>query len=93
MIAVSHIQEDKGRFYIKEENQTIAELAFEEEGPLIIITHTQVNPQNQGEGLATELVAHTVQYARENDKKIKPVCSFAEQVLKDEQKYHDVLNG
>ncbi|GGF33547.1 hypothetical protein GCM10010954_35900 [Halobacillus andaensis] len=93
MIAMSHIQEDKGRFYINEENQTIAELAFEEEGSLIIITHTHVNPQEQGEGLATELVEHAVHYARENDKKIKPVCSFAEKVLSDEQKYQDVLKG
>ncbi|WP_145997069.1 GNAT family N-acetyltransferase [Halobacillus sp. Marseille-P3879] len=88
---MADIQEEKGRFYIIKENQTIAELIFEEEGSDMIITHTEVNPEDQGEGLATELVEYAVQYARENDVKIKPVCAFAEKVLSNDPKHQDVL--
>ncbi|MCP3029787.1 N-acetyltransferase [Halobacillus sp. A1] len=89
---MAQIKQQDGRFYINEKGNELAELVYEEEGSLLKITHTHVIPPEQGEGLATELVDHAVQYARNNNMTIDPVCSFAEKVLNGDSKYEDVLN-
>ncbi|MCP3029287.1 GNAT family N-acetyltransferase [Halobacillus sp. A5] len=88
---MARIQQEEGRFYIKEGGETAAEMKFEEEDSVITITHTHVVPPMQGKGMATELVEFAAEYARKYNKKINPVCSFAKQVLEDDESFRDVL--
>ncbi|WP_082235601.1 GNAT family N-acetyltransferase [Halobacillus massiliensis] len=85
------IQRDNGIFYIEDNEQRVAELAYEQEGSFMVITHTQVSETEQGRGLATELVENAVNFAREHGLKIKPVCSFAKTVIDEHSEFQDVL--
>ena len=46
------------------------------------ITHTEVDKEHSGKGIATELVKTAVEYARHKNLKVKPLCSIASHVLK-----------
>ena len=57
----------------------------------ITIDHTEVDDAAQGKGFGKEMVAAAVEYARDNDLKIVPVCTFAKKVIDETPEYQDVL--
>lgn len=55
------------------------------------ITHTVVNPIYGGKGIAGELLNKVVDYAKENDIKLIPSCSYARKKFNENpEKYGDV---
>jgi predicted GNAT family acetyltransferase len=56
-----------------------------------IIDHTEVNPGFAGQSVGKKLVMAAVEYARENDLKIIPLCPFAKSVFDKTQEIQDVL--
>ena len=54
------------------------------------ITHTEVDKEHSGKGIATELVKIAVEYARHKNLKVKPLCSIASHVLKKDD-YSDIV--
>ena len=57
----------------------------------MVISHTQVFDGFEGQGIARQLVMAVVDFARENNRTILPVCSYAKAVLTRTDEYHDVL--
>jgi predicted GNAT family acetyltransferase len=90
-------QEDNskmGSFYINENGDRIAELAYTWRGPkLISIDHTEVDPKLEGKGVGSELVARAVEFARQEKLKVILYCPFTQSVFKRKPEYHDVLNS
>lgn len=83
--------ETKGSFYIEREDKRVAEMTYSKAGPeRIIIDHTEVSDEARGEGLGKKLVYHAVEYARENDLKILPLCPFARSVFSKNPEIRDV---
>lgn len=56
-----------------------------------IIDHTEVRAKYEGHGVGTMMVRACVEYARENDLKIVPLCSFARSVFVKNEEIRDVL--
>jgi predicted GNAT family acetyltransferase len=56
-----------------------------------IIDHTQVNEAYNGQGVGKKLVMKAVEYARENNLKIIPLCPFAKSVFDRTGEIRDVL--
>lgn len=82
----------KGAFFIDEDGEWIAELAYFKSGDNIItVDHTEVDPKLEGQNVGRELVAAVVDYARENGLKIKPACPYAKKVIDSTPEYQDVL--
>ena len=71
--------------------QQAGEIAFMEAESTLIIVHTGVNPEYRGNGLAEQLVAKVVEKARREDKKIFPICPFAQKEFKIKPEYADVF--
>lgn len=46
-----------------------------------IIDHTEVNPEFNGQGVGKKMVMAAVEFARENNLKITPLCPFAKSVF------------
>lgn len=91
-----HIQhnklEDRGVFYIKGANGVISELTYSKDSSTqITIHHTETKIPEEGKGLASKLVEHTVLFARENGLKVYPLCPFAEVQFDRNPSYKDVL--
>lgn len=82
----------KGAFFIEQNDEWIAEMTYQKEGSRkIIIDHTEVDESMQNQGYGRQLVEAAVEYARENNLLIKPVCSFAKEILSRSEDYEDVL--
>lgn len=57
----------------------------------IIIDHTEVNPGNNVKGYGKKMVAKAVEFAREKNIKIIPLCPFAKKVFDKTPEFRDVL--
>lgn len=84
--------EKRGRFFVEIEGKKLALMTYSKAGPgKIIIDHTEVDESLKGQGVGYELVEAAVEYARENNIKIMPLCPFAAAVFKKREAYKDVL--
>jgi predicted GNAT family acetyltransferase len=84
--------EDKGKFFIEDDDRQIALMTYKKSGTgVITIDHTEVDANFRGEGLGEDLVAAGVEYARGNRLKIVPTCRFAKKVIDEAPEFQDVL--
>lgn len=74
-----------------EDNGTVnAEITWTQMADVMVVEHTFVNENMRNQGLAKELVDRAVEYARENEYKIEPVCSYVATVFERYDEYEDV---
>lgn len=86
------LKQDTNRFYIGDPNNAQAEITYvPQENNVIAIDHTYVSSDLRGQGVAKTLLDAVVTYARENNLKIVPVCSYAVTVMNDNKDYQDIL--
>jgi len=90
---IQHEQsESKGVFFVEENGKRLAEMTYSKAGStLIIIDHTEVSEELRGKSVGLQLVKAAVDYAREKNIKILPLCPFAKSVFDRKTDYHDVL--
>lgn len=68
----------KGAFYWDDEGKRLGESTYTMAGPeKLIIDHTEVDDSLRGTGKGAELINAIVEYARQHDLKILPLCPFA----------------
>lgn len=56
-----------------------------------IIDHTEVEEAHNGKGVGKEMLIKAVEFAREKDKKIIPLCPFAKATFQKNEDLRDVL--
>ncbi len=90
---IQHLStESKGEFFIEKDGKRIAEMTYSKAGEtMIIIDHTEVSDAGRGEGFGKKLVKTGVEFARENDLKIMPLCPFAKAIIQKTPEFQDVL--
>lgn len=82
----------KGRFFIEKDDKTLAEMTYSIAGPeKIIIDHTEVDQVLKGKKIGFKLFLAAVNYARENNKKVIPLCPFAKAQFDKNPEFNDVL--
>lgn len=57
----------------------------------LIFHHTFVPPLLEGQGIASALTRHALDYAREHGKKVIPACSYVAVWIKRHPEYSDLL--
>ena len=72
---IRHIA-NEGFFIFGENGDELAKLTYRKEGEKLFFESTVVSPELRGQGIAGELFEAGVKYARENNYKIVPVCSY-----------------
>lgn len=83
--------ESRGMFYIENDKGLIGELTYHKsDNNVLTIDHTEVKRELENQGIASSLVKKSVEYARENQFKIDPLCPFAEVQFDRNQSYSDV---
>lgn len=87
------IKQGSNGFYVGDnENDYKGIITFVADGDkTIIINHTIVKEELRGMGIARRLINRVVEYARTEDLKIIPQCSYAVKVLTTNDEYKDVL--
>ncbi len=81
----------KGAFVATAAGERAGEMTYSRmNARAVIVDHTGVLGDFEGTGLGKQLVAHAVEWARENDQKIMPLCPFARALFERTPEYQDV---
>ncbi|MGV8094652.1 MAG: GNAT family N-acetyltransferase [Mangrovibacterium sp.] len=81
----------KGRFVIYEDDEMAGEMTYVWAGNRkFIINHTRVDEKFGRRGLGKQLVMKAVEFAREDDIKILPLCPFAKRIFDRDETIQDV---
>ena len=87
------IKKGETSFYVGDnEEESLAKMELTHNGDELIIEHTFVSEQLRGQNVARQLLKAVVDFARERNKTITPVCSFAKAELNKNKDYRDVLH-
>lgn len=83
---------NQGDFKAIEGEREIGIMTYLKEGKdKIIIDSTEVDNELRGRGIGNKLVRAAVDFVRNKDVKIKPVCPFVKNVLEQNEELQDVL--
>lgn len=81
----------RGAFFIEDEGKRLASLTYTVAGSRVILDHTDVDDALRGTGTGRKLVAAAVDWAREEEVKLMPLCPFARSVFDKTPEFGDVL--
>jgi predicted GNAT family acetyltransferase len=79
-------------YTIAVEGETVGHADFADRGDQRVFHHTVVEPVFGGRGLATILLEEALNATREDGKRIVPVCSMVETVLKKHPEFDDITD-
>ena len=81
----------KGMFFVEEDGSIVGHLLYSmQEDGIMSLDHTEVDPKMSGKGLASKLVKHSVDFAREKNYKIHPRCTYAAMQFERHGEYKEV---
>ena len=83
-------QADQMRFVLEEDGYE-AQVIYEMRGDVLHLTHTLVPGAIGGRGIAAKLVQAAMDYAKANDMKVSPDCSYAEAWIRKNPSYQDLV--
>lgn len=81
-----------GKYTIAVEGKQVGLADFADRGDQRVFFHTEIDPAYGGRGLATILVEEALTAARDEGKRIVPVCSMIGTVLKKHPEYDDITD-
>lgn len=73
-----------------ENDERLAEIAWQQNGDTMVMDHTVVSDKLQGKGVARQLLDTAAQYARDNNYKMEAVCSYVVTMFKRSDAYDDI---
>ena len=83
----------KGAFFIEGEGKRLAEMVISISGSNLTVFHTEVSESLKGKGVSTQLLETMVQYVRDNNLKVIPLCPYVNlQFRRHSGKYDDIWN-
>ena len=83
----------KGMFFVGDGDRIVAEMVYTmPSNEKMIIEHTEVADELQGQNVVFQLVNAAVEYTRSHHIKIIPLCPFANSVFKRKPEFADVLD-
>jgi predicted GNAT family acetyltransferase len=80
----------RGVFFLEREGRRVAELTYSLSGDKALVDHTYVEPKLRGGTIAPSLVEAAVRWARAENRKIVPLCSYVRSVFARTRAYGDV---
>ncbi|NYF25929.1 GNAT family N-acetyltransferase [Sporosarcina sp. JAI121] len=81
---------DAFAFRYDENGKMLAEITWTILGDVMVMDHTYVSPDLRGQGVAKKILDRAADYAREQDLKMEPVCSYVVTAFERYKEYEDV---
>lgn len=72
---------DRNRYELTLDGEVVGSGDYELDGDTISFTHTNVDPDHGGKGLAKVLVTHELQDSRDRGRSVLPVCTYVRKVI------------
>jgi len=84
-------EKGEGAFYIMEDEVLMGEMVIGIKENILTAYHTEVAEKAEGKGVAKQLLAAMVTYARDNNLKVIPLCPYVHlQFRRHPQEYADI---
>jgi predicted GNAT family acetyltransferase len=64
---------------------------YRRDGPLLLLTHTEVPAALEGRGIAAALVRSTLDWARSEGLRVRPLCSYVAAYMRRHPETQDLL--
>ena len=77
-------------FDYEKDGNRLAEITWIESDGIMTMNHTYVSDELRGQGVAKKLLDEAANYARANQLKMKPVCSYVVSAFEKSETYDDV---
>src|SRR5215203_5544729 len=92
-MVVQHKQrENNGMFYVQLDGDIVARMTYvQPDAETMIVEHTNVDDEVRHENVGYQMVNTAVQYARNRNLKIVPMCPFVKAVFDKKPEYKDVF--
>ena len=84
---------DGHRFEIIVDGELGGFAAYRLRDGVVVITHSEVDPAYQGQGVGGELVRQTLDQLRERGATVVPACPFFAAYLRKHHEYDDIIAG
>lgn len=81
------------RFEIRVDGQVAGYAAYERSDKQIAFTHTKIEDEYEGKGLASVLVRRALDAAREEGRGVLPYCPFVKGWIQKHPEYTDLVPG
>ena len=79
-------------YTIAVEGETVGHADYADRGDQRVFYHTEIDPAYGGRGLATILLEEALNGARDEGKRVVPVCSMVVTVLKKHPEFDDITD-
>ena len=64
---------------------------YRRQGDVLLLTHTEVPPALEGRGIAAALVRASLDWARAEGLRVRPLCSYVAAYMRRHPESHDLL--
>jgi len=78
------------RFEVRDAGALLGYAEYQIRGEVLAITHTEVEPARQGQGIASLLIAGMLDQVRASGRQVLPLCPFVVRYLEQHDEYRDV---
>lgn len=83
---------ERSRYELVRDDEVLAFAQYVMRGGRLILVHTQVDDARAGQGLATTLIAGTLDDIRVRGIAVVPVCEFVERFIQRHPEYDDLVD-
>lgn len=84
---------ERHRFEVRLDGAVVGFADYRRRGEVVVLPHTEVDPELAGRGIGTELVRAALDALREQGATVVPACSFVRAFVERHGEYADLLAG
>lgn len=81
---------DRARYELVRDGEVVGFAGYQKTDEIIVLTHTEVDPELSGQGIGGKLVRGVLDHVRELGLKVLPVCPFVEGWMAKHPDYQDL---
>jgi len=89
---VSRVVAGDSRYELVVDGERVGVLDYEDDGDVVDLTHTEVEPRLRGSGLGEELVRGALDDLRAQGRRIRPSCPFVAAFVRRHDEYGGLLD-
>ena len=84
---------EQRRYEARAGSELVGRISYDLEGDLITLIHTEVEPEQEGKGIAGRLVAGALADIRGRGLRLRPVCRFVQSYLERHPEHDDLVES